>query len=323
MEPPALLLDEPHVHELDGRHGQVADARRQPDPFAVGELVAVVPCFQGWGGRAKDDGDGRQLGPLDGHVPGVEPRRLLVLEAGLLLFVDDDQAEFRARREHRASRPDDDPLFASGKRRPGERPLHTRQAAVDHGHVLESAGQTVDELGRERDFRDQENRLLATGEHIADRTNVNFGLAAAADAEQQHGAKRAARSDLPDPLDRPPLCRVQLEGRFVTRLIEVRRRRRLAMRLHLDERRLDHGGEDRLARARLGQQAVQLTTVPVVGQQVDHFLPLGGTKFLGFALLAGSGREPVHADRAEPALLADRLRDHGRQRAAQRAPVVA
>ena len=86
----------PHVDDLDGRHGPVADPARHRQP-GVPAALGVAPAFERWRGRAQNHRDPFHLRSLDGHVARVVPRRRLLFEAALVLFVDDQQAPAGAR----------------------------------------------------------------------------------------------------------------------------------------------------------------------------------------------------------------------------------
>ena len=57
----------------------------------------------------------------DRHVAGVVAHAVLLLVGGIVLFIDDNEAEIGVRQEQRRARADDDGNFAVGDRLPGAR----------------------------------------------------------------------------------------------------------------------------------------------------------------------------------------------------------
>ena len=176
---------------MDLGHRQVADTAGDLDPAVVSDPLAVGPGFQRRRGGPQQHGDVLELPAFDGYVTHAEARGLQVLVAGLLLLIHHDQAQLPARSEDGAAGADDDPLFAGRDLGPGQRALHAGQPAMDDRHVAETASQPVDQLRGQGDFRNQQDHLPPGLEEPAHGPDVNLGLAAPADAEQQGHAEPA------------------------------------------------------------------------------------------------------------------------------------
>ena len=116
-----------------------------------------------------------------------------------MLFVDDDQAGVGQRREHRRARADQHPRLrrapwparrARARRRPGPNaaPAPARRAATRKRCSV---------CGVSPISGHQHQRLPAGGQAVADRLQVDLGLAAAGHALQQQGAEAAGRRAAP------------------------------------------------------------------------------------------------------------------------------
>ena len=90
--------------------------------------------------------------------------RALLLEAALVLLVDDDQPEVAGRGEHGAPRPDDDLDLPGRHPPPVPAPLGVGQVAVQDGHVPAPPLEPVDRLRGEGDFGDEDDDLFALGD---------------------------------------------------------------------------------------------------------------------------------------------------------------
>src|SRR3972149_2305980 len=103
-----------------------------------------------------------------------------------MLFIDDDQTEVGQRRENRRARANHDIDVAAGDVPPVRPTLGAAERAVQHPNSpRESRVQTIDELGRQRYFRYQNETpttQLASSLHGA---QVDFGLSTAGDAMKE------------------------------------------------------------------------------------------------------------------------------------------
>ena len=113
-----------------------------------------------------------------------------------MLLIDHDDRKLRHRTEHGESRTDHDARTPFMRRQPSGRAFGVREVAVQCHHVLarEACAQQRFELRRQIDFRHQQQRLRGRirRESACDRAQVDLGLAAAGDAEQQ------VRREIPD-----------------------------------------------------------------------------------------------------------------------------
>ena len=113
----------------------------------------------------------------------------------LLLLVQDDDAQVLAGGEHGGAGAHDHLGVAALDPLPLVVPLTHAQAAVEHRHLLAEPGrQQPQKLGRQRDFRHQQQRGLPPVQAVLDQADVHGGLAGAGDAVQQrHTGIRAVQ----------------------------------------------------------------------------------------------------------------------------------
>ena len=79
-----------------------------------------------------------------------------------MLFIDDDEAEIAERQEQRRARADHDARFAVHHRAIGARALLLRQIGVPlRRAAAEALRESLQELHRQRDLRQQDQHLLA------------------------------------------------------------------------------------------------------------------------------------------------------------------
>src|SRR4029077_19582116 len=94
------------------------------------------------------------VGTPNGHIARVIAHSFLLLEARVVLFVDDHEAQRAHRREQRAPRPDGHVDLAVAEPPPHQMPLARREAGMQNGHVVpEARPKAGDELRRECDLR--------------------------------------------------------------------------------------------------------------------------------------------------------------------------
>jgi hypothetical protein len=104
-------VDDLDAGRLEGAGGAVgACAADAPGESPEGEaaLDGVGVGLERGGGGTEDDGAGGHLGAFDGGVAGVVARELVLLVGGVVLFVDDDEAEAVERSEDGGAWSDDD-----------------------------------------------------------------------------------------------------------------------------------------------------------------------------------------------------------------------
>jgi hypothetical protein len=132
----------------------------------------------------------------DGEVAGriAEPAFVL-LERGVVFLVDDDHAEIGDWREHRRTRPQHDARFARNALPPGGEAFGIGERGMKHrDRNGETFAKAADELRREPDLRDQDQRAPVATQGALHRVQIDFGLAAAGDAIQKEGREASLRS---------------------------------------------------------------------------------------------------------------------------------
>ncbi len=182
------LADVRIVANIDDNHRrqrQLADPLEQTNQPVLLRLHAM-PAFQHRRGAAENQRHTFEPGTLAGDVAGVVAGNGLLLERCFVLFVDDDQPEMRTGGEDCTPRPDDDLHLAGGDLCPVPVPLAVRQMAVQNRDAVEAGAKPADRLGREADFRHEHDRLPTIRNDLANRLDVDFGLAAAGHAVQQN-----------------------------------------------------------------------------------------------------------------------------------------
>jgi hypothetical protein len=124
----------------------------------------------------------------DRHVARRVAQAFLLLERGVVFLVDDDQAQARQRHEHREPGAEHDVGASLQRLEEAARARRIGHAAVGADDVRggKARGDAAFELRRQGDLRHQHQRLAAAREHGIDGAQIDFGLAAAGDAVQQH-----------------------------------------------------------------------------------------------------------------------------------------
>ncbi len=126
-----------------------------------------------------------------GEVARRIAQAFLLFVRGIMLFVDHDQFQARQRSEHCQPRAEHDAGLSQVAREPAAQALAFGQAAMQRGHrqAGKTAAHVVFELRRQVDFRhqDQDLRIGVRRQAARDRLQIDFGLAAAGHAIEQHG----------------------------------------------------------------------------------------------------------------------------------------
>ena len=174
--------------QVDGRHVRQLGARIAAGQVhvAVAAGAGVDVAFDRGRGGGEDDRELGEIAAHDGHVAGLVVDAVLLLEAGVVLLVDDDQAELAVGQEESGAGADDDTRLASGRRAPGACALARRQGRVPfHRRAAEAALEAVHELAGERDLGQHDERLPSLLEGARHGLEVDLGLAGAGDAVEQ------------------------------------------------------------------------------------------------------------------------------------------
>jgi hypothetical protein len=177
-----------HVHRAHLGQGGGNGAAGQFDALVAAGLGGV-PAFEGRRGGAQHDGHAALAGAPDGEVAGGVAHALVLLVAGVVFFVDDDQAEPRQRREHRQAGAQHDvgaalhglhEALGAGASASAECRLTTRAAGKRPATRPSSWGVRAISGTRIRAWP-------PPGDDLLDEAQVDLGLAAAGDAEEQEG----------------------------------------------------------------------------------------------------------------------------------------
>ena len=121
------------------------------------------------------------------HLARVVARTGTLLVTGLMLLVDDDEAQVAERAKERRAGADYHASGTAGDHIPLVQALASRKAGMEHGDRLAKArAEAADGLGRQRDFGHKHARRATGREHALDGGEINLGFAGAGDAVDQH-----------------------------------------------------------------------------------------------------------------------------------------
>ena len=113
-------------------------------------------------------------------------RDVFLLVGIFVLLIHEDQPEVRQRRKHRGSRADDDARHAFADAVPLIEALALGEIRVQHGDLLLHAGEAgfeaADCLGRQGNFRDQNQHGFSEIERAAGGLQIDLGFARAGHA---------------------------------------------------------------------------------------------------------------------------------------------
>ena len=174
----------------DLRMPQHAPRQREQLVFAA---LRALPRFQRRRGAAQNHRGIRQARQFhrcvarviqrEAHRHIVQAAGVALLVAAVVLFVDDDQAQFIERQEQRRARADHQIDFAQLHTPPRVIAFIHRQLAMPHRNAIrEARGEAPNGLRGQGDFRDEHDRLFALSQHFIHRAQIDFGFAAAGDA---------------------------------------------------------------------------------------------------------------------------------------------
>ena len=123
-----------HVHDTDRRKRTIENAALERRDGVL-PRDGVLIRLHGRSGGSKHHESVLATAPHDGDVAAVIPRCLLLLVRAIVLFIDDDQANLRQRREDGRTRADDDIDLSAVNPVPLIVALAVRQSAVLNGHA--------------------------------------------------------------------------------------------------------------------------------------------------------------------------------------------
>ena len=163
---------------------------------------------------AQDEHRSVVLGALSGDRPGVVAGVALVLVGGFVLLVHHDQSDVFQRREGGRARAHADPGLAPRQAQPLIAAGSIGQPRVQYGDRLPEAGREPPErLGSHRDLRHQHDRTPAAAKGLADRPEVDLGLARPRNAMKQKPPHVPLTDRGEDGLKRRPLSFRERRGR--------------------------------------------------------------------------------------------------------------
>ncbi len=184
---PFALLGRLLAH-IDGHDiGQLdAGIAARQDHAAVAAGARIDVALDGRRGRRQDHRELAEIGAHHSHVARLVVHAVFLLEAAVVLFVDDDETEFVVGQEQRRAGADHDAGFARRRGAPGPRALRRGERGMPlDRHAAEACREAVHELAGERDLRQHDERLTALLQRACHRLEVDCGLAGAGDAIEQ------------------------------------------------------------------------------------------------------------------------------------------
>ena len=188
---PLLRKFSPHVDDRDLRQRTIVDSPLQHDP-RVAASHGVVMAFHRRCRRAQDDQRAGSLPSYDGDIPAVIARTLFLLVRGIVLLIDDDEADSIEGREDGRPRANDDVHVTLTNPLPLIMALTRGETAVLNGHVMsERAAECGCGPWRESNLWNQHEHRPPGCAHVLGQSHVHLGLAAARHAVQQRHAERA------------------------------------------------------------------------------------------------------------------------------------
>ncbi len=175
----------PHVDDAYLRQPRHAVPRRQME-MAIAAALDIDHGFERRRRRHQDDRNFRDRGAHHRHVARLIDHAVFLLERGVLLLVDDDEAEIGEGQEQRRARADHHARGSLGDRAPGIAPRRAAEIGMPFDRRrAETVGKAREPLRRERDLRQQHQHLAAAFERGGDGGEIDLGLARAGDAIEQ------------------------------------------------------------------------------------------------------------------------------------------
>ena len=173
-----------------GQHG-VSRALGHLDARPSGAVIrSTAAVVEGLGrGRGGAQHERAAVAPrhLGRHLARVVARTGPLLVAGLVLLVNDDEAQVAKRAKERRTCADDHAGRTAGNHIPLVQALAGRKPRMEHGDRLAKARtEAADGLGRQRNLGHQHAGRATGCEHALDGGEVNLGFAGAGDAVDQH-----------------------------------------------------------------------------------------------------------------------------------------
>jgi hypothetical protein len=182
-----LLLGQ--VDRLDRGHLRPSIAARQVD-LRVDSAFGHLQAFERGGGAGEHHGHLLEMPAHHRNVARIVAHALFLLEAGLMRFVDHDQAEPCEGQEQRRSRADHHLRAAFGYGAVGASALGRFERGMpQHRRRAEPLLEAVEEVFGQRDFGQQDQHLPPHPQRLGDGFEIGFGLARSCHPVEQEGGK--------------------------------------------------------------------------------------------------------------------------------------
>ena len=182
------------VDQLHIRHRKIVHPFGKRNQLCMAG-VGGVPRFERRRGGPQDQRDAERGGSSVSDLASMVARLGVLLERSIVLLIENDQSESGKGSEDRAAWTDNDLDFAAANPLPLKMPLGRRHLAVQHGDRAKPPLESPSRLGRKADLGNQHDGASSKANDMFNRTNVDFGLAAAGDAVQRQ-ASSTSRSRL-------------------------------------------------------------------------------------------------------------------------------
>ena len=180
-----------HVEHAPGWQRSLCRPLAQAVP-AVTAVDGVLERLQRRGRTTQNDRHAQLRSPLHRHVAGGIAEAVLLLERGVVLLVEDDEAGSRQGDKQGRARADHERGVPGARGGPGLQPLTGRQPRVnDRGLQAEPLAKASQQLRGQADFGHQHQGLAAGLQHGLQQPQVNLGFAAAGHPVEQVAAEAA------------------------------------------------------------------------------------------------------------------------------------
>ena len=184
----AAHVDGPHLGQFGGAEARAKVKARIFARFGIG------PAFQAGRGRGQHHRRAADRRAQHRHVAGIVENTLFLLVAAVVFLIDHDQPQLAERQEQRRARAHHKLRLPRGQHPPDPAAFGDGHARMPFGGPRAKAGlDPRQEIRRQRNFRQQHQRLPPRPQAFGDRLQIDFRLARPGDALQQRGGIAALR----------------------------------------------------------------------------------------------------------------------------------
>ena len=171
------------ISPIVGSAGAAVTLRQGQAPVAAGLTLSTVSSD----GVAETSTTGIPRGGAHHrHVAGVVDDAFVLLEAGVVLLVDDDQPQVAIGQEQRRPRADDQLCASPRSTGPPVAPaLRLERSECHSAAPPKRAAETVEPVGGQRDLGQQDQHLSVRPQRRGDGFEIDLGLAGPGDAVEQ------------------------------------------------------------------------------------------------------------------------------------------